>query len=99
MGWAPNCAVGVVTSVYLGVPANPKSKYKLRFEVDRPVAPTLAVYVNGRNYVAQLHGNAYEAEVDVNFRRLRSPVVMTAVEWSHSGTPPPLRLLSIELVA
>jgi hypothetical protein len=99
MGWAPNCAVGVVSNVYLGVPPNPKSKYKLRFEVDRPTAPTLAVYVNSRNYVAQLRGNVYEAEVDVDFKRLRSPVVMTAVEWSRTGTPPPLRLLSIELLA
>jgi hypothetical protein len=97
MGWASNCTVSVVTNVYLGVPPSSRTKYKLRAEVDRSAGPSLSVYVNGRTYVAQLHGQSYEADVDIDPRRLRSPVVMTAVEWSHTSVPPPVRLLSVEL--
>jgi hypothetical protein len=101
VGWAPTptCAVGIVTNVYIGVPPGPGSKFKLRFVVDHPIGPTLPVYLNGRNYTAQRTSDGYEASVDIDQRRLRSPVVVAAAEWSLTAPPPLLRLLSVELEA
>jgi hypothetical protein len=97
VGWVGNCTVGVASSVYLGVKPNTGSRYKLRFEVDHPIDPAVNVFVNGRNYVAVLHGADYEADVTVDPRRLRSPVVIASVEWTRTSVPPPLRLRWIEL--
>jgi hypothetical protein len=97
VGWAGNCAVAVASNVYLGVKPNKNSRYKLRFEVDHPTDPTLNVFVNGRNYVAHLRGADYEADVAIDGRRLRSPVVMASVEWSPAGALSPEHLRWIEL--
>jgi hypothetical protein len=97
VGWAGNCTVGIVTNVYLGVPASPGKHFKLRIEVDHPLGTTLPVFVNGRNYLARQAGGGYEADVVIDPRRLRSPAVAAAVEWSPTSVAPPIRLLSIEL--
>jgi hypothetical protein len=99
IGWYPGCGVGVVSNVYLGVPPSSRTRYRLRAEVDHAAMPSVSVYVNGRVYAAQLRGQSYEVDVDIDPRRLRSPVVMVAVEWSRTGSPPPIRFLSIELTS
>jgi hypothetical protein len=58
------------------------------------------VYVNGRVYQARRSDLGYEADVDIPYAALTSPIVEATVLWA----PPPYRdaggarLLSIELV-
>jgi hypothetical protein len=100
MGWKPSCAVGSITNVYLGVARKTGDRYALRMRTSGVAAPSLKVYVNGRVYQAQRIDGGYEADVDLRYAALTSPIVEATVLWS----PPPYgdaggaRLLAIELV-
>jgi hypothetical protein len=100
MGWKRSCAVGAITNVYLGVARKAGDRYTLRLRTEGIAAPSLKIYVNGRVYQAQRSDGEYEADVDLRYAALTSPIVEATVLWS----PPPYgdaggaRLLSIELV-
>jgi hypothetical protein len=95
LGWAPNCAVALVTNVYLAVPPAGGRALRVRLGVDHPPTPTLPVFVNGRTYEARLQDQVYEAEVSLDPRRFRSPVALATVDWKAAG--PSTRLMWIEL--
>ncbi len=96
LGLDRGCSVGTFTNLYLGVPPNPAG-HALRFRVDRPGAPSVRVFVDGRLYVARREGDAYVTPLRVDDRRLFTPVVVVTIEWTSGLTPPTLRFVDVEL--
>jgi hypothetical protein len=72
-------------------------RYHLHLSTDGIELPRVRVYVNGRIYVAERHGDGYDADVSIHYAALSSPIVLATVEWSRGTAPPRGRLLSIEL--
>jgi hypothetical protein len=97
LGWRDTCKVATFTNAYLGVTPKAGERYMVRFETEGMTAPSLRVYVNGRIYRAEKRGDVYQAEVTIAYAQLTSPIVMVTMEWAHAGSPPPGKLLSIEL--
>jgi hypothetical protein len=98
LGWKPGCSVGTYTNVYLGVLPRAQDHYTLRFETQGVTDATLKVYVNGGVYTARRSGDTYEADVTIHYAALTSPSVMITLLWTRDNEPPPVKLLSIELV-
>src|SRR5262249_12283258 len=82
LGLMSTCEIGPFTNLYLGVPQK-EGDYQLRFKVDRPMAPVLRVYFNGRTYEAHLEGSEYVVPVKLDFHRLYTPIVALTVEWTR----------------
>jgi hypothetical protein len=98
LGWLEGCRTGPFTNVYLGVPPKTSDGYALRIATEGMSAPAVVVYFNGKIYSAEKHGDSYEAEVNVHYAALGSPIVLTTVLWGRGTEGPPGKLLSIELV-
>jgi hypothetical protein len=55
----------------------------------------LEVNVNGRVYTARADGKRYRADFPLRYDALDSPNVDVTIQWTTSGTPPPVRLLRV----
>jgi hypothetical protein len=99
-GWNDGCAVSPVTNVYLGIPRKEGNRYELRFRTEGLAAREVKVYLDGSYYTARRGGGDgdFSADVTLDARAFHSPVVVAAVQWTTGTTPPPARLLWIELV-
>jgi hypothetical protein len=98
LGWRDGCLVGPATNVYLGVRPKGGNHYALRLQTEGPATPDVSVFVNGKVYNAQRRGDGYDADVVIDYASLTSPVVIATVLWTRDAEPPPVRLLSVELV-
>lgn len=98
LGWLEGCRIGPYTNVYLGVAPKTNENYTLRLATEGMSAPAVSVYFNGRIYTAERHGDVYEAEVNLHYPALGSPIVLATVLWTRESEAPPGKLLSIELV-
>jgi hypothetical protein len=97
-GWGRHCEVDVVTNLFLGVLRRTDSIYHLRFKTDHPASPSLRVYINGGYYDARLgQDDYYKVEFELDYKKLYSPGIMVAVEWTRDEFAPPLKLMEIEL--
>jgi hypothetical protein len=96
-GWNPGCTVDTVTNVYLGVPPRDDGTYELRFKTDGQPSPSLRVSVNGSYYTARAEPDGYAVTIHVDNKRLYTPVVMVAIEWTRQPAPLPLKLFEVGL--
>lgn len=98
-GWEEGCAVAPVTNVYLGIPRKEGSAYELRFRTEGLAASEVKVYLDGSYTTARRTADdgVFAAGVTLDARAFHSPVVVAAVQWTQATTPPPARLLWIEL--
>ena len=97
-GWLARCEVNMITNLYLGVPKKPGTAYQLRFRTDRPLTPSLQVFINGKIYKATRGGEEYVVSFDLDYRKLYTPAVLVTVEWTKETAPPGVRLMAIELL-
>jgi hypothetical protein len=102
-GWGEGCSVSVVTNVYLGIPRKESNRYELRFHTEGLAAREVKVYLDGSYYTARRTGGDgdgpadFSVDVTLDARAFYSPVVVAAMQWTTAMTPPPARLLWIEL--
>lgn len=97
-GWEPGCRVGIFTNLYIGVPQKSSHDYVLSFQTEGIDLPTVPLYLNGHIYAAHKTATGYEANVNIHYERLSSPIVMLTIEWTHSmDDPVGIKLNSVEL--
>ena len=100
-GWNSNCTTDTFSNFFLGVPRKNGRYYRVRFETEGVQAHTLRIYVNGRVYTARREGDAYVADVRIDYAKLHAPTVMATIEWTREFEPGPGKLgklLTVEIV-
>jgi hypothetical protein len=95
LGWREGCSVDTFTHLFLGVPRKSDSTYHLELELEGALPRELKVNVNGRIYIARGDGKRYRADFPLRYEELYSPNVDVTIQWTTSGTPPPVRLLRV----
>jgi hypothetical protein len=96
-GWGPGCQIDTYTDLFVGVPFKDDDQYVFRFKTEGVQAESLRVYVNGRIYTARRVGNTFAAVVNLRYRSLHSPIVLTTIEWIRAIEPPPGKLLEVQI--